>query len=115
MSEYIKREDVYKTLNLVLYVDGCEPSVTEIDMDAFESIPAADVEPVVRGKWTPNKRHAGFMVCDQCRFGIPINTMVVMECNRRSDEREFCVCAGDVELAYCPNCGAHMERSGSGE
>ena len=75
----------------------------------------ADVEPVVRGKWTPNKRHAGFMVCDQCRFGIPINTMVVMECNRRSDEREFCVCAGDVELAYCPNCGAHMERSGSGE
>ena len=76
---------------------------------------AADVEPVVRGWWVPNKRYDGCMVCDQCGFGIEINTIVLMECNRRSDEREFSICAGAAELAYCPNCGAHMERSGGGE
>ena len=92
MSEYIKREDVYKTLNLVLYVDGCEPSVTEIDMDAFESIPAADVEPVVRARWQDGK-------CTNCDcFGFP----------RPDGSNEYTI--------RCPNCGAHMmERSGSGE
>ena len=114
MSEYITKEALRGLLKPFKTPISGVP-VMAVSEYAINAIPAADVEPVVRGKWTPNKRHAGFMVCDQCRFGIPINTMVVMECNRRSDEREFCVCAGDVELAYCPNCGAHMERSGSGE
>ena len=116
VSEYIKREDVLKSrISVLEHIHGIAHTMFVVAVQDINDVPAADVEPVVRGKWTPNKRHAGFMVCDQCRFGIPINTMVVMECNRRSDEREFCVCAGDVELAYCPNCGAHMERSGSGE
>jgi len=84
------------------------------DVDCLiDAQPAADVKPVVRGWWVPNKRYDGCMVCDQCGFGIEINTIVLMECNRRSDEREFSICAGDAELAYCPNCGAHMERSGN--
>ena len=83
--------------------------VTKIIPNIINNAPTIDVEPVVRGEWVPNKRYDGCMVCDQCGFGIEINTRVLMECNRRSDEREFSICAGDVELAYCPNCGAHMD------
>lgn len=92
MSEYIKREDVYKTLKIVVNVDGCEPSITEIDMDAFEAIPAEDVEPVVRCKdcvkW-------GKRDCKRNPCAIDISSM-----------DEFC---SDGERK------AHMERSGSDE
>jgi len=77
--------------------------------------PAADVEPVVRGEWVPNKRHDGCMACDQCGFGIETKTIVFMDCNRTDNEREFDICISDARLAHCPNCGARMERSGSGE
>ena len=53
--------------------------------------PAADVEPVVRGEWRDGK-------CTNCGcYGFPTFD-------------------GDNErTAFCPFCGAHMERSGSGE
>ena len=56
---------------------------------------AADVEPVVRGEWV---------------FTEDLENHLWYECS---------VCKTEYNLKYmhkrCPNCGAHMERSGSGE
>lgn len=102
MSEYIKKEDVYQILNIVTCVGEIKPSVAEIDIEAFESIPAEDVEPVVRGEWK----------------------LLVSKWDRETDilllpRNECSVCHKWVECYknynFCPSCGAHMERSGSGE
>ena len=61
--------------------------------------PAADVEPVVRSKW---ELHGGddsldcFWFCNNCGWNI----------EEESDANKW---------KRCPNCGAHMERSSSGE
>ena len=59
MTEYIKR----KTL-----IDNSWYSLKEqcavISVDFVKSIPAADVRPVVRGKWTLNKDGSG--TCSEC-------------------------------------------------
>lgn len=103
MSEYIKREDVYKTLKIVVNVDGCEPSITEIDMDAFEAIPADDVEPVVRGEW---KESFTTRDCQCAPSGVSYTFWYTCSiCGKKSrTKRERCL-----------RCFSHMERSGSGE
>ena len=63
----------------------------------LESQKAADVEPVVRGEWIEEEfKHS-----------------------RENWDVEYkCSACGKVRYSisnYCPNCGAHMERSGSGE
>lgn len=57
--------------------------------------PAAPVEPVVRGELRTNKQ--GFLECSACG-----NTL-----------RMPLVSTGEMKRCYV--CGAHMERSGSGE
>ena len=57
--------------------------------------PAADVEPVVRGEWK-----------DGYVSGVKVSDGAVCSA---------CDCWSARRSAYCPNCGAHMERSGSGE
>ena len=52
--------------------------------------PAADVEPVVRGEW--KWVESGVWICTHCKTRRYTNTS-----------------------RYCPECGAHTERSGSGE
>lgn len=59
-------------------------------IDALENIPAADVAPVVHGRWVTHYRS-----------GTPVAEGYVSTCcdmwnNRKSD--------------YCPNCGAKMDR-----
>ena len=90
MSDYIEREAaVNAVLNLVPKVD-CDGYCWVIRGDAaraIDTIPAADVRPVVRGKWI-----------DEPIKGI----------------RYHCsVCQGrfDYTWRFCPNCGAKMEES----
>lgn len=58
----------------------------------IEDAPAADVAPVVHGRWIPHDRVFGddFLVCSKCQF--------VSE--DRSTRRYY---------HYCPNCGAKMD------
>ena len=56
---------------------------------------AADVEPVVRGEWK-----AAYI------SGLKVSDGAV--CSK-------CDCWSARRSSFCPNCGAHMERSGSGE
>lgn len=53
----------------------------------FDSAPAADVVPVVHGRWVDAGR--GIKACSNCNHGI----------------KEHMACANH----YCPNCGAKMD------
>lgn len=58
-----------------------------------EQIPAADVRPVVRGKWIHKPGRDGEWICDQC-----------------SHELEFIDGRTFGMPNYCPNCGAAMRE-----
>ena len=85
-KEYIERE---AAINAVYeaYADG------ESALDALIALPAADVRPVVRGKWTlghlPSTSGGSYAVvqCSECNSQFPI-----------------------WRTNFCPNCGADMRE-----
>lgn len=86
MDEYIRRKTVIDLITR-------RYENPEICTQEINSIPSADVAPVVRGRWV---RHY--------RSGTPVAEGYVSTCcdmwnNRKSD--------------YCPSCGAIMEGSDS--
>ena len=102
MEEYIKREEAIESVKHA-WAKGLEPS------QYIEIIPAADVAPVKRGRWEKNVRGDYSIVCSECGYGFPTDGYAWIECNRRSDEREYCFKITDVKN-YCPNCGARMDE-----
>ena len=89
MTDYISREAAIKRFNFaVLDCLGMEPTIRAGDIiKALESIPAADVRPVVRGKWIRPTRVPDSMLaeCSACGFDT-----------------------GAYTFNFCPNCGADM-------
>ena len=91
MAEYIEREaainDVFEA-----YADGRSAYI------ALEAIPAADVRPVVRGKWIEAHDTSGhdYERCSECGTYI-----------------ESIYFANDYNVNYCPNCGARMDGDGA--
>lgn len=101
MAEYIKREATIKAIvdsrnryynsasnqYLVGRCDGLD-----IAAGLLRVAPAADVAPVVHGRWEPHDRAFGdnFLVCSKCQF--------VSE--DKATRRYY---------HYCPNCGAKMD------
>ena len=84
MAEYIEREAAL----MKLMQDGCSAK----NLQSISDMPAADVAPVVHGRWI-SKNHHGYewiFVCSNCDYvdGYPFN------------ERPN----------YCPNCGAKMDE-----
>lgn len=87
-KEYIEREAAIKA------VCDCVSHSCDIrycgfacsEADALSKLPAAEVRPVVRGRWKHDKD--GLVWCLNCGFG-----------KERSDERTY---------HFCPNCGADM-------
>ena len=78
MTEYIERTDA---MNAVL-VGDVDKDFPCMDIAArLHDIPAADVRPVVRGKWIKIKYRS---ICRDCRF------------------------RGFASWNFCPNCGADM-------
>lgn len=57
--------------------------------------------------WMKNIRHEDVLVCSNCGFGLFPGTFVLMDCNRASDEREFCIEIRDM-IQFCPNCGEEV-------
>lgn len=60
--------------------------------------------------WLKNKRHEDVWVCSNCHFGLMPGTFVLMECNRDSEEREYCTEIRDM-IQFCPNCGEKIGLS----
>ena len=65
------------------------------------NIPAADVRPVVRGKWKQDElsKRLDLYVCSEC--GQPLQIV-------NAD-------GGKTATAYCPNCGADMREESDGK
>ena len=96
MSEYIEREAakeaVKKALAFHSYAGGTAAS-------AIDRIPAADVRPVVRGKWIKTEIRAPF---DQDEFTCSVCGSWPWWCG-----------VTDANLPnFCPNCGASMVKEG---
>lgn len=110
MAEYIEREEALAIIeekqkelcpvgrygrSYVYGSDREKYDAWEEIVDALENIPAADVAPVVYGRWVTHYRS-----------GTPVAEGYVSTCcdmwnNRKSD--------------YCPNCGAKMDGGDSDE
>ena len=91
MSEYIERETLYEQMNAT----GAEFSLCDA-LEMIEKFPAADVAPVVHGRWD-----------DSGRYTFPGGSVAV-RCT-------MCGCALTVSeyhlqnWYYCPVCGAKMD------
>ena len=109
-KEYIEREaaiDALTERNLVVHMDsvndGLVASCHRSAQRVIANIPAADVRPVVRGKWIQTTQPMGW---------------------RDEDCAECSVCGEDFVLDewamdeftnlmnFCPNCGADMREEG---
>lgn len=84
MAEYIKKETLVHRLKRPYLFN-----ITQRIFDIISEIPAADVAPVVHGRWVTHYR-SGTPVAEGY-----ISTCCDMWNNRKSD--------------YCPNCGAKMD------
>ena len=94
MNDYISRQAVIQ-----LALDGKIIS-TDIEKrvrDFINELPAADVQPVKRGRWF---LRGGNWCCSACNR----KTLLTLESNIGG-----CKEYGTVKTDYCPNCGAKME------
>ena len=99
MAEYIEREKALESVREKLLITDALPDGIPKDASTFtlasmqhslESIPAADVRPVVRGRWI-------WTVADDEYFGE------YWKCN-------FCGEHSYIGYNFCPNCGADMRE-----
>lgn len=88
MAEYIDREVTLHRMK----VDIKPPFYV------VQNMPAADVAPVVHGRWEPRPDALGFVRCSNCH-----------DCNVYDDW------ADGKKWNYCPNCGAKMDGGADDE
>ncbi len=98
MAKYIEREA------LLAHLRECKETSTGSGLTAavitaiqsfVEGMPAADVAPVVHGKWAPSGENPGFLVCSVC-----------------GDCYVYDEWADGKKWRYCPACGAKMDGKG---
>lgn len=84
MSDYISREETLKAIQ-----PRYAPAINKVLAGIIESVPAADVKPVVRGHWIV-KRFGDYAMCSVCYWNF--------------------VDAYDADICdhYCRHCGAEM-------
>ncbi len=93
MGDYIERKAVLNAYDAVQRKNGPWRFETLI-----ESVPAADVRPVVRGRWIKQDDDPldGNFYCSACNSRIDIATGLETPIDRG--------------LFFCPNCGADVRR-----
>ena len=83
MAEYIKREAAL----LKLMQDGCSAK----NLQSISDMPAADVAPVVHGKWIREDNSLGW-VCSRCGRGVNVDPegidLYCYHCGAKMDEKE---------------------------
>lgn len=102
MNEYINREETAKAFceKCIGYYNGHCIHRVECDIDVITTAPAADVQPVKRGRWI-TWDDSGFTKCSCCNSEYYISDLQVV---------------GDSEgfVDFCPNCGARMDGDNNG-
>ena len=93
MPEYIERE---KVLSKAAPVEGCFSEM----ISAYDvlMLPAADVVPVLHGRW--------ISLTDCSNAGVYCSV-----CNKKVYKEDYAICNRKNKLRsdYCPNCGAKMD------
>ena len=112
-ADYISREAVVNAINstpftmsMFLNEDQCVGARQARDSLALivkKSIPAADVRPVVHGRWIWSE--GGKRVCSECGNVVALCGNVV------AFVAVGTTCVSWKEGNFCPNCGAWMEES----
>ena len=109
MDEYIRREATIKRIKEVYCVGcnsyhgvRCRACGTGDAIDIIDDFPAADVAPVVHGRWI----HSRYEDCSE-QFEL----VKCSQCNHEAYAMAFYVRGGN----YCPNCGAKMDGGDSDE
>ena len=95
MAEYIERD---KIADKAVYMHGFGPN-KYVPLSVIEKAPAADVAPVVHGRWETDtdpefiSKDFSCSVCEEllCDFDTT------------------CLVPGENCYYYCPNCGARMD------
>lgn len=98
MAEYIERETAF---NAITDLAGKAPTRSAYEAvwksaRALKKIPAADVAPVVHGRWI----HSRYEDCSE-QFEL----VKCSQCNHEAYAMALYVHGGN----YCPNCGAKMD------
>ena len=101
MPEYIERDTLMRRIKEIHCAEcdsyhgiRCRACWVDDTLDYIDSEPAADVAPVVHGRWMDNE---DYMFCSCC--GMQWN-----------------YCDNDTEdFHYCPNCGAIMDGGQNNE
>ena len=106
MDEYIKREAATNVACNILW--KMNDLSTSVMAKALNSIPAADVAPVVHGRWLDRPKNQGLKDEEIGTVGMvdgePWSSCYCSECG------EWLVASDEyaVKGNYCPNCGAKM-------
>ena len=101
MKEYIERETAINAIE-----NDCLELVYYTKEDAIQcvkAIPAADVAPVRRGRWT---------IAEDDYYGLNIVKCSVCHEEWCFEERDDVF---DLNYHYCPNCGAYMMGENNGK
>ena len=85
MDEYIKRETAVRMVMAAKWGDGSDGAMA---MEIVASAPAADVAPVIHGRWIYDKK-AQRPYCSVCKG--------------------YFYGATNSPMSYCSNCGAKMD------
>lgn len=93
MAECIERDAVMKRIMAAKWMDGYDGAMA---MEIAASAPAADVAPVVHGRWLHTDLADHWTSLDECSV-----------CGYHDEKRRH---LGDY--SYCPNCGAKMDGGG---
>nr|DAF86477.1 MAG TPA: DNA-directed RNA polymerase [Siphoviridae sp. ctCNm48] len=103
MAEYIERRTAIEHLNV--WCGGCGSAV-----ECILAEPAADVAPVVHGRWMPIRESEMTGWNPAVAGRDPIGGYICSVCK----EEAVYDCNDEFVLSnYCPNCGAKMDGGGS--
>lgn len=96
MADYIRRDIVLEIINTVNDTGGFVGYAAYCTLfDTIDTMPAADVQPIRRGRW---------IIADDVEHFIA----VCSECGRTEDSRDI------KDMPYC-HCGARMDGAETGE
>ena len=103
-DEHIRREDAIKIAERYGLANGSvlgrHTGLADCIASEISGLPAADVAPVVHGKW--------YLLDDCANAG-----MYCSVCSRRVHREEFAY--KKLRSKYCPHCGAKMDGGNEGE
>ena len=94
MAEYIEREALFGAIGQRHEIDGNHRAAQILE--CILEAPAADVAPVVHGRWIDPEDDDGGTLWHCSKCGYPVKTIAKPNCN------------------YCPKCGCKMREGNDG-